>query len=134
MTTKSPFVSELDDNVSALLQHYECATRSKTDERLYGELVSECRKLATAAAAEDYRGAKVHFGSIRRISMDALSIEDAWLHPVSRIEKLLRILIVNARCPYCNGFLRSTAAKQCPECLRDWHDADNVRFLGQTPG
>lgn len=134
MTMKSPFVSELEDSVAALMQYYECPTRSRTDARLYGELASECRRLATAAAAGDYRRASVHFGSVRRISMDGLSMEDAWLHPVSRIEKLLRILIVDAHCPYCDGYLRSTTAKQCPECLRDWHDADNVQFLGQTPG
>ena len=130
MTMKSVFVSELDDQVEALLEHYERATRSKTDARIYGELAAECRELARAGAAGDYRQAGVHFGRIRRISMDGLAMEDAWLIPVSRIEKLLRVLIVDARCPYCKGYLRSATARQCPECLRDWHDADNVRFLG----
>ena len=132
MTMKSVFVSELDDQVTALSEYYERQTRSKTDVRLYEELASECLKLASAAAAEDYRKAVAYFGSIRRISMDSLSMEDAWLLPVSRIEKLLRILIVNTRCPYCNGLLRSAKARQCPECLRDWHDADNVKLLRQS--
>ena len=41
----------------------------------------------------------------------------------------IEAFVTAARCPYCNGILRSEAAKQCPECLRDWHDPENVRQL-----
>jgi hypothetical protein len=33
-------------------------------------------------------------------------------------------------CPYCGAPLRTSAARQCRKCLRDWHDPDNVVSLG----
>jgi hypothetical protein len=33
-------------------------------------------------------------------------------------------------CPYCNRFLRSLYARQCPHCRMDWHDADHPTTLG----
>ena len=30
-----------------------------------------------------------------------------------------------ASCPYCGSPLRTSFAKQCRHCLRDWHDANN---------
>ena len=35
-----------------------------------------------------------------------------------------------APCPYCRMPLRTSLAKQCRHCLRDWHDANNVLILG----
>lgn len=35
-----------------------------------------------------------------------------------------------AKCPYCGDRLRSEKAKQCPHCLKDWHDSKNVKQLG----
>jgi len=37
---------------------------------------------------------------------------------------------LTAPCPYCGMPLRTSLAKQCRHCLRDWHDGDNVRTLG----
>ena len=34
-----------------------------------------------------------------------------------------------ASCPYCGWPLRTSLAKQCRHCLRDWHDAKNIRSL-----
>jgi hypothetical protein len=33
-------------------------------------------------------------------------------------------------CPYCGMPLRTSLAKQCRYCRRDWHDAENVVRLG----
>lgn len=33
-------------------------------------------------------------------------------------------------CPYCGEPLRTSLAKQCRFCRRDWHDEDNVVSLG----
>jgi hypothetical protein len=35
-----------------------------------------------------------------------------------------------APCPYCEMPLRTSLAKQCRYCNRDWHDAENVITLG----
>jgi hypothetical protein len=35
-------------------------------------------------------------------------------------------------CPYCGKPLRTSLAKQCRFCLRDWHDPDHVGVLGQA--
>lgn len=32
-----------------------------------------------------------------------------------------------APCPYCGQPLRTSSAKQCRFCRRDWHDPDNVK-------
>jgi hypothetical protein len=32
-------------------------------------------------------------------------------------------------CPYCGQELRSSEAKQCRHCKRDWHDPDNIKTL-----
>jgi hypothetical protein len=36
-------------------------------------------------------------------------------------------------CPYCGEPLRSSLAKQCRHCRRDWHDPERLRWLGQPP-
>jgi hypothetical protein len=33
-------------------------------------------------------------------------------------------------CPYCGEPLRTSLAKQCRFCRRDWHDPENVVMLG----
>jgi hypothetical protein len=33
-------------------------------------------------------------------------------------------------CPYCGQPLRTSLAKQCRFCRRDWHDPDNVVMMG----
>jgi hypothetical protein len=33
-------------------------------------------------------------------------------------------------CPYCGRELRSSEAKQCRHCNRDWHDPNNLTTLG----
>jgi hypothetical protein len=33
-------------------------------------------------------------------------------------------------CPYCGLGLRTSLAKRCRHCLRDWHDANNVLIIG----
>jgi len=33
-------------------------------------------------------------------------------------------------CPYCGMPLRTSLAKQCRYCRRDWHDSENVVTLG----
>ena len=33
-------------------------------------------------------------------------------------------------CPYCGKALRTSLAKQCRYCRRDWHDSTNVVVLG----
>jgi hypothetical protein len=32
-------------------------------------------------------------------------------------------------CSYCEGLLRTSRAKQCPKCGRDWHNPDNITRL-----
>ena len=32
-------------------------------------------------------------------------------------------------CPFCGELLRTSEAKQCRFCLRDWHDENNLAFL-----
>jgi hypothetical protein len=32
-------------------------------------------------------------------------------------------------CPYCTQPLRTSLARQCRHCLRDWHDPKSVTFL-----
>jgi hypothetical protein len=34
-------------------------------------------------------------------------------------------------CPYCSLPLRTPYAKQCRHCRRDWHDLNNIKFLGE---
>jgi hypothetical protein len=36
-----------------------------------------------------------------------------------------------APCPYCGELLRSSLAKQCPHCRRDWHDPLHIGWLGE---
>lgn len=36
-------------------------------------------------------------------------------------------------CPYCGMPLRTSLAKQCRFCRRDWHDEDNVVSLDSPP-
>ena len=38
----------------------------------------------------------------------------------------------NTLCPYCGEEVRSSEAKQCRHCKRDWHDPDNVVILGTS--
>jgi len=33
-------------------------------------------------------------------------------------------------CPYCGQKLRTAEAKQCLQCMRDWHDESNIVLLG----
>ncbi len=33
-------------------------------------------------------------------------------------------------CPYCGEKLRTPEAKQCRHCLRDWHDENELKWLG----
>jgi hypothetical protein len=33
-------------------------------------------------------------------------------------------------CPYCSLPLRTPYAKQCRHCRKDWHDLNNIKFLG----
>ena len=35
-------------------------------------------------------------------------------------------------CPYCGGALAPERTKQCRHCKRDWHDPDNITWLGQN--
>ena len=35
-------------------------------------------------------------------------------------------------CPYCEKPLRTSLAKQCRYCLRDWHDEENVVHLDRV--
>ena len=32
-------------------------------------------------------------------------------------------------CPYCGEFLRTSEAKQCRFCLRDWHNESELKWL-----
>lgn len=32
-------------------------------------------------------------------------------------------------CPFCGELLRTSEAKQCRFCKRDWHDENNIEFL-----
>jgi hypothetical protein len=36
----------------------------------------------------------------------------------------------SAPCPYCGETLRTSRAKQCRHCKRDWHDPEKVTYLG----
>ncbi len=123
---KSLFVVELEEQVADLTNYYDSVTPKAEQSRVHARLKAECQALETAATSKDYSSANSHAAWIRRLSMDAWSLDDAWLAPLSRIEKALRVLIADVRCPYCNGYLRSVSARQCPECLRDWHDIEDV--------
>lgn len=37
----------------------------------------------------------------------------------------------SAPCPYCGKPLITARARQCQHCLMDWHDANNLKRLGQ---
>ena len=74
MSVKSEFVSELDEQIAALAEHYAGPARSETQARTHAKLAVKCQSLSEAAAAEDYKSASVHAGWIRHISMDSLSM------------------------------------------------------------
>ena len=38
-------------------------------------------------------------------------------------------VIYDYPCPFCEEKLRTSEAKQCRFCLRDWHDENNLTFL-----
>ena len=35
-------------------------------------------------------------------------------------------------CPYCGEPLRTSSAKQCRFCRRDWHDPDRITSIAET--
>jgi hypothetical protein len=50
------------------------------------------------------------------------------------VQRQLASPAVNSRevpCPYCGLSLRTPRAKQCRHCRRDWHDPENLRWLGK---
>lgn len=38
-------------------------------------------------------------------------------------------IIYDFPCPFCNKSLRTSEAKQCRFCLRDWHDEHELKWL-----
>lgn len=122
MQEESIFLDELKEQVATLQDYFRDSTKSGTFAQLYGRLTEECRELSKNVGAREYRRATYNLQTIRRISTDSLVMEDDWLVPTFRIEKVLRILVIDVHCPYCNGYLRSAKARQCPECLTAWRD------------
>lgn len=47
-----------------------------------------------------------------------------WLHPNGSAHE-----DPSAPCPFCGQPLRTSEAKQCRHCRRDWHDPENITFL-----
>lgn len=40
--------------------------------------------------------------------------------------------LITGPCPYCGVELRTSDAKQCRHCKRDWHDPNNILILGTS--
>ncbi|MDJ0941760.1 MAG: hypothetical protein QNJ00_18490 [Woeseiaceae bacterium] len=130
MTEKYTLKQDLMNRIARLADYFERNTRAESGSDRYGQLAAMTADLANEVEAGDYGKAGRSAFTIRRLSTEWLRWESEWLGHTDRIEHLVRALAGNYRCPYCNGHLRTAKAKQCPECLRDWHDPDNVRRLG----
>lgn len=79
-------------------------------------------ELRRAVEAGDLDHARSLTIRLHHDATDSLRWTDRLLRCVNFLHKYVPILAANHRCPYCNGNLRSAHARQCPECLRDWHE------------
>jgi hypothetical protein len=91
------------------------AELSEADERRVRELIRQFRRLMAIAELRAATGCPVGWAQ--------LWVEHAG-RPKPDREK-------PAPCPYCGMPLRSSLAKQCRQCGRDWHDPQRLRWLGE---
>jgi hypothetical protein len=62
---------------------------------------------------------------LRRLTGCSLRFAKAWaVHPHGSNHE-----DPSAPCPFCGQPLRTSEAKQCRHCRRDWHDPENITFL-----
>jgi hypothetical protein len=90
------------------------ADLSEQDERRVRELIRQGRLLMAAAELRQATGCPLLWASL-------------WVEHYGRPQ---RIYGVTPPCPYCGSPLRTSLAKQCRFCRRDWHDPESVVMLG----
>jgi hypothetical protein len=87
---------------------------SKQDENRIRQMIRENRRIMAIAELRAATGCPLRWAKI-------------WVYHEGRPKPLEN---GSAPCPYCGMPLRTSLAKQCRYCRRDWHDAENVVRLG----
>jgi hypothetical protein len=87
---------------------------SEHDESHIRQMIREDRRMMAIAELRDATGCPLRWAKI-------------WVYHEGRPKPLEN---ETAPCPYCGMPLRTSLAKQCRHCRRDWHDAENVAPLG----
>ena len=93
------------------------AELSESDERRTRQLIDEDRRIQAISELRVVTGCSLKWAKL-------------WVHHEGRPEHPEK---PTAPCPYCGMPLRTSLAKQCRHCLRDWHDPDKVIHLGDSP-
>jgi hypothetical protein len=94
------------------------AELSEADERRVRALIRQFRRLMAVAELRAATGCPLHWAQL-------------WVEHAGRPQPEGE---QTAPCPYCGMPLRSSLAKQCRHCRRDWHDLQRLRRLGEDRG
>jgi hypothetical protein len=54
--------------------------------------------------------------------------DDEWEKEWIIQEDTISVVKMGPHCPYCGGELRSPRAKQCPSCMKNWHNDITIRM------
>ena len=92
------------------------AELSEVDERRVRELIREFRWIMAIAELEAATGCPLHWAQL-------------WVEHAGRPKPDLKR---SAPCPFCGMPLRTSLARQCRHCRRDWHDPELVQWLGEA--
>jgi hypothetical protein len=87
---------------------------SERDERRVRQMIREDRRMMAIVELRNATGCSLPWAKL-------------WVYHDGRPKPLEK---ETTPCPYCDSPLRTSLAKQCPHCLRDWHDPNHVRNLG----
>ena len=92
MTKKYALEQELMEHTAGLADYLERCPRAAIDADRVRELADMTAQLETAIDTADYGQARHLAFTIRRLSIEWLRWEEAWLGHVNQLEKLIRIL------------------------------------------
>jgi len=127
---KSTIRQQIADRINELECHLRDQALADKSPQMYEKALSMTLEMRKAFETGRLNDANTQHVWLRRYVMDTLTLTETLAECTNFLEKYLPILLADYRCPYCDGNLRSAKARQCPECLQDWHDPDNVKTLG----
>jgi hypothetical protein len=100
------------------------SANSKRRKQIKQEMISAFERMMDEPSVEELNNLWQMVGECEQALYQTLKQEYYDSHP-----EIYGDLFKPTPCPYCGAVLRTSKARQCRTCGRDWHDPDTIAFL-----